>query len=118
MSNDSNNTKLLLTAVGAAVAGAAVGAAVTALLDRKRKPVSPRAAAATARKTSSLVFTRTGGTDEDLSENAILYPHQHEEKMRRRIAARAAVEDENTLPRDSVTVRVPASSANMGPGCT
>jgi len=36
--------------------------------------------------------------------------------MRRRIAARMAVEDENSQPRQSVTVRVPASSANCGPG--
>jgi len=36
--------------------------------------------------------------------------------MRRRIAARVAVEDDNLQPRQRVTVRVPASSANMGPG--
>jgi len=36
--------------------------------------------------------------------------------MRRRIAARVAVEEDNMTPRQSVTVRVPATSANMGPG--
>jgi len=36
--------------------------------------------------------------------------------MRRRIAARVAVEEDNQIPRRSVTVRVPATSANVGPG--
>ena len=49
--------------------------------------------------------------------SAVLMPHQYEEKMRKRIAARVAVENENNLTRDSVTVRVPATSANVGPGC-
>ena len=48
----------------------------------------------------------------------LLFPHNHEEKMRRRIATRYQIEDENSAPRDSVTVRVPATSANVGPGCT
>merc|ERR1719343_1594425 len=51
-----------------------------------------------------------------VSDAAVLMPHSHEERMRRRIAARMAVEDENSQPRQSVTVRVPASSANCGPG--
>lgn len=38
----------------------------------------------------------------------------HEAKMRRRL--RASVEEENLTPRESVTVRVPATSANVGPG--
>jgi homoserine kinase len=46
-----------------------------------------------------------------------LFPHNHEEKMRRRIATRYTIEEENNLPRNSVTVRVPATSANVGPGC-
>jgi len=46
----------------------------------------------------------------------ILFPYNHEEKMRRRIAARVAVEEDNMTPRNSVTVRVPATSANVGPG--
>lgn len=36
--------------------------------------------------------------------------------MRRRIATRVSVEEENSTPRTSVTVRVPATSANVGPG--
>ncbi|KAL7545321.1 hypothetical protein ACHAWF_008684 [Thalassiosira exigua] len=50
------------------------------------------------------------------TDSAVLMPHSHEERMRRRIRSRMAVEDENSRPRDSVTVRVPASSANCGPG--
>jgi len=46
----------------------------------------------------------------------ILFPYNHEEKMRRRIDARVAVEEDNMTPRNSVTVRVPATSANVGPG--
>lgn len=57
--------------------------------------------------------------DNSISEsgNSIVFPFNHEEKMRRLVAARAAVEEDNILPRQSVTVRVPATSANMGPGC-
>jgi len=47
---------------------------------------------------------------------AMLFPHNHEAKMRRRIATRYSIEEENHLGRDSVTVRVPATSANVGPG--
>lgn len=36
--------------------------------------------------------------------------------MRRRMAARVCVEDDNATPRRSVTVKVPATSANCGPG--
>ena len=51
------------------------------------------------------------------SSEAMLFPHNHEAKMRRRIATRYSIEEENHLGRDSVTVRVPATSANVGPGC-
>lgn len=51
------------------------------------------------------------------SSEAMLFPHNHEAKMRRRIATRYTIEEENNLGRDSVTVRVPATSANVGPGC-
>ena len=62
--------------------------------------------------------------DEDVTMDAataggavdVLMPHSHEERMRRRIATRISVEEENSVPRTSVTVRVPASSANCGPG--
>jgi len=51
------------------------------------------------------------------SSDAVLFPHNHEAKMRRRIATRYTIEEENNIGRDSVTVRVPATSANVGPGC-
>jgi len=57
--------------------------------------------------------------NEDVNMDAavdVLMPHSHEERMRRRIATRISVEEENSVPRSSVTVRVPASSANCGPG--
>ena len=49
---------------------------------------------------------------------AFLFPHNHEEKMHRRIATQYQIEDESSFSRESVTVRVPATSANIGPGCT
>ena len=58
--------------------------------------------------------SKSSGGEQD--HPSVLMPHSHEERMRRRIAARMAVEDENSVPRTSVTVRVPASSANCGPG--
>mmetsp|Transcript_27013 Transcript_27013/g.55906 ORF Transcript_27013/g.55906 Transcript_27013/m.55906 type:complete len:472 (-) Transcript_27013:306-1721(-) len=48
--------------------------------------------------------------------DTMLFPHNHEAKMRRRIATRYTIEEENNLGRNSVTVRVPATSANVGPG--
>ena len=36
--------------------------------------------------------------------------------MNRKIALRSSVEQENAIPRDLVVVRVPATSANIGPG--
>jgi hypothetical protein len=57
------------------------------------------------------------GLERHNSEASLLFPHNHEEKMRRRVATRYYIEEENNTPRDSVTVRVPATSANIGPGC-
>jgi len=60
--------------------------------------------------------TNTSTTNERTfsDNNKVLMPHNYEEKMNRRI--RASVEEDNMVPRDSVTVRVPATSANVGPG--
>jgi len=41
-------------------------------------------------------------------------PYQHEERMAQRVAAASISAD--SRPRDSVTVRVPATSANIGSG--
>lgn len=62
-------------------------------------------------KRSSYIFN-----DEE-SLPTILFPHNHEDKMKMRISQRVAVEQEHSLPRCSVTVKVPATTANMGPGC-
>ena len=57
----------------------------------------------------------------DSSDSLSHRPYQHEERMARRIA-NASREDKDSLPitdlrpRDSVTVRVPATSANIGSG--
>ena len=103
MSNN-DTTKLVATAVGAALSGALLGAAVVKLTAKTPEP----------RRQSTIVFERPLNED---SEGHLLKPFEHEAKMRRQIAARAMVEEDNLMPRDSVTVRVPATSTNMGPGC-
>eukprot|EP01035_Chromulina_nebulosa_P013316 gene13316-17687_t len=46
---------------------------------------------------------------------SVTYPHEHERKMFDRVSA--AVEDiEEQTERNKVVVRVPATSANLGPG--
>jgi hypothetical protein len=104
-------TKLLMTALGAAIAGAALGIAAVKLSEPK--PTYPHHVP---RGRRSLLDTSEHELS-NASSSSLLMPHNHEEKMRRRIAARALVEEDNFHPRDSVTVRVPATSANMGPGC-
>lgn len=111
MSGSNNDmTKLIATAVGAAVAGAALGVAVMKLSEKEQIPKQ------TMSSRPSVIMSDADLLSSDRGEK--LMPHQHEEKMRRRIQARALVEEDNYQPRDSVTVRVPATSANMGPGCT
>jgi hypothetical protein len=119
MSSSSHNdtTKLVLTAVGAALTGAAIAMAAMRYTEVTKKKDEYLQYHIPSSQRNSLVFARDesesgGGTQ------TILFPHNHEEKMRRTIAARALVEEDNFHPRDSVTVRVPATSANMGPGCT
>jgi GHMP kinases N terminal domain len=113
--SDNSTGKLVATAIGAAVAGAALGVAVVKLLDRPKKRDEDISNMLTDRpKRRSFIYE---DPMEVRDSSTTLFPHNHEEKMRRRIAARAAVEDENLTPRRSVTVRVPATSANVGPGC-
>ena len=108
--------KLLATAIGAALTGAALGVAAIKLWEKKYPPAQPAPSPAnTAPYRLKPVFYKEEMVDD--STGSLLFPHNHEEKMRRRIAARTIVEEDNFQPRDSVTVRVPASSANMGPGC-
>lgn len=125
MSSSSDNpTKLLITALGAGAAGIAVGLSISYLLSSPNKknrgsdhPYSPPN-----NIRGSLRDVRTSFIFEDpenpfsSSSSSVVFPFNHEEKMRRLVAARAAIEEDNSMPRQSVTVRVPATSANMGPG--
>jgi len=129
MNND--NTKLAATALVASGFGAALSYLLFQRQQNKDRPRSnsmtfhtPSDAPATiGNSRTSFIFQdpeydiNSGERSKSVSDNTtILMPHSHEERMRRRIAARMAVEDENSTPRQSVTVRVPASSANCGPG--
>ena len=113
------NTKLLTTAIGAAVAGAALGVAAVKLMDRKKGPEESGGTGHLSDRPVRRSFIYEDPTSDAIMNepSTTLFPHNHEEKMRRRIAARAAVEEDNLTPRRSVTVRVPATSANVGPGC-
>ena len=115
MLSTSADSKLIVTAVSAAIAGAALAYTALKLSDNSNKtPHShhdlDEATMRAARP--SIIYDK-----EERASQAVLFPHNHEEKMRRRIAARVAVEEDNLTPRRSVTVRVPATSANVGPGC-
>mmetsp|Transcript_5757 Transcript_5757/g.8639 ORF Transcript_5757/g.8639 Transcript_5757/m.8639 type:complete len:434 (-) Transcript_5757:1044-2345(-) len=119
MSSSSNRDTLIATAVAAAAAGAAV--AYTAIKVNEKKNADAKAAQKKADdpsegrgQRSSVIMNNL--TADSRADSGILFPHNHEEKMRRRIAARVSVEEENMTPRNSVTVRVPATSANVGPG--
>ena len=121
-SPNAETTRLVLTAVGASFAGAALAIGVMSrmLKSSSNDDDSFYAPGSMIRKRSgSFIFEdpEASGLTRQGSTSNVLFPHNHEEKMRRLIAARAAVEDENSLPRQLVTVRVPATSANMGPGC-
>ena len=132
--SSSQDSKLLATAVGAAAVGAALAVMAMKMTEHPEEKnkvselniVRPRVS-----RTSLLMndFTddyaaaaQGGGGGPTLkpddSASNLIFPHNHEEKMRRRIATRYQIEDENSAPRESVTVRVPATSANVGPGCT
>ncbi len=122
MSSSSNRDTLIATAVAAAAAGAAV--AYTAVKINEKKNSDAKAAQKKADdpsegrgQRSSYIMNDSRLTADSRADSGILFPHNHEEKMRRRIAARVSVEEENMTPRNSVTVRVPATSANVGPGC-
>lgn len=115
-----DNSKLFATAATAAVAGAALAVAamkITERLDGSKKDsdlhIRPKRSSFLINDPSEPVR----GQLERVNSETLLFPHQHEEKMRRRIATRYTIEEENNTPRTSVTVRVPATSANVGPGC-
>ena len=129
-SSSLDNSKLIATALGAAVAGAAMGIAAMKLSDNRKHTSSSAANNHNssddhnqdyAQRRSTLIFEDLGNserrTGSSVVSDAIIFPHNHEERMRRKIAARAQIEEDNVMPRNSVTVRVPATSANLGPGC-
>jgi hypothetical protein len=111
----SQDSKLLATAVGAAAAGAALAVMAMKMTEAKDSDSKPMY-----RARSILMNEPTDPTPSLKRQDSgnLIFPHNHEEKMRRRIATRYQIEDENSSPRESVTVRVPATSANVGPGCT
>jgi hypothetical protein len=130
-SNSSSKETLLATAIAAATAGAAIAYTAIKLNDKKNGTSSSTSSSSDKPKSlavdpsegrgqkNSLIYGNNENklTNDSRADSGILFPHNHEEKMRRRIAARVSVEEENMTPRQSVTVRVPATSANVGPGC-
>lgn len=104
---------MMATAIGAAVAGAALAVAAMKLTEKKKTDTT--SSTNLARSRASFIYEEKLGED-TTDGDRIIFPHNHEEKMRRRIAARVSIEEDNMTPRNSVTVRVPATSANFGPG--
>ena len=122
MSSSNNKESLVTTAVAAAAAGAAIAYAAIKLNEKSssnsnNSKSSPDPSEGRVQRTGMIYDGGRSFTQESRADSGILFPHNHEEKMRRRIAARVSVEEENMTPRQSVTVRVPATSANVGPGC-
>mmetsp|Transcript_16017 Transcript_16017/g.37793 ORF Transcript_16017/g.37793 Transcript_16017/m.37793 type:complete len:440 (+) Transcript_16017:172-1491(+) len=122
-----SNSKLIVTAVGAACAGAAAAMALnrwysSSSSSNDENKSNDELERDYLQHEKSLREDRTTMIFEDpassavVRTNSLVFPHNHEEKMRRLVAARAAIEEDNSMPRRSVTVRVPATSANMGPG--
>ena len=127
-SSSSENTKLITTALGAAVAGAAIAVGAVKFMESNHNNKKKNATAnanidlgmdGRPIRRSFIYEDGTGMTGDSRRDtgSTLLFPHNHEEKMRRRVVARAAVEEDNMTPRRLVTVRVPATSANVGPGC-
>jgi len=145
MSGKSNNTQLITTAIAAATTGAILTYTALKYKSSKNAstttpPPPPPPPTEQDVKTSYIyedpahdviISQPLKRTSSDLNQGqagdgrlnavegagrTILFPHSHEEKMKRRIASRVAVEEDNMTPRNSVTVRVPATSANFGPG--
>lgn len=113
--NSNNNTKV----ISIAVAAAASGALLTYALLKKKQNENDKHHLTRQMSRDTFIYDDPGFdsvVERSSSSNNVLFPHNHEEKMRRRIAARVAIEQESSFPRRSVTVKVPATSANMGPG--
>ena len=113
MDPSSKSGTIVATAIAAATAGAAITYTALKCTRKEEKVGGLRKGRASK---SALIYDNVN-LDKNTDQREILFPHNHEEKMKRRIAARVSVEEENMTPRQSVTVRVPATSANVGPGC-
>jgi len=123
-STNNDTAKLIITALAASGISAALTYYLSSRNTKKKGGGGPSSSSSypynNLNRTSephrpSMIFQ----VNEDVNMDAavdVLMPHSHEERMRRRIATRISVEEENSVPRSSVTVRVPASSANCGPG--
>ena len=113
-SANSDTTRLAATALLAGGAGALLS---YYLSQRQRTSTSSHPSSLPSTRTSFIFHDPSAEPNSTTTSDAtVLFPHSHEERMRRRIAARMTIEEENSQPRQSVTVRVPASSANCGPG--
>ncbi len=128
-SQSTHKNDLITTAIAAAAAGAAIAYTALKLNEKSSSSSSSSSSASSSKSTplvdpsegriqrTSMIYDNGSSLQDSRADSGILFPHNHEEKMRRRIAARVSVEEENMTPRQSVTVRVPATSANVGPGC-
>jgi hypothetical protein len=122
-SSDNNNTKLIVTAIGAAITGAVLTFGITTYSNNRKKDrtltyYEKSLNIDNKQPHTTYIYEDASSSLDTSNPRQVILPHNHEERMRRIIAARASVEDDNAIPRRSVTVRVPATSANMGPGCT
>jgi homoserine kinase len=115
MSSSSSKTTNIIVAT--ALAAATAGAAITYTAMKSTRKEDEVGALRKGRTSKNALIYDSVVVDKSADTREILFPHNHEEKMKRRIAARVSVEEENMTPRQSVTVRVPATSANVGPGC-
>ena len=58
---------------------------------------------------------KTGSSSDKVDATSYIRPHEHEKKMTERLVSSSS-EDEDGVERTKVVVRVPATSANLGPG--
>lgn len=118
MTSSQPESHLITTAIAAALTGAVLAYGTIRLTSKTT--LSDQSPSVDPRAKRTFIFEDPGNDNPRrlgaARDGAILFPHNHEEKMRRRIAARVAVEEDNMTPRNLVVVRVPASSANVGPG--
>lgn len=109
MSSPNNDaTKLAATALLSAGLGALISYSYYSFSKQSDRQQTSSAVPST--RTSFIFHDPSAEPSQITSSDAtVLFPHSHEERMRRRIAARMTIEEENSQPRQSVTVRVPVS---------